>query len=181
MDQFHISEKMEETSSESISDEEVKTESDLEPNTDSDNESESTASSENDNSSGSEAEEEDDFWHLLIESVAAGIYEQRKTDGKPGVLPFITHPKQIAEGEYLSHFTDQLRLTYNQIERIYNAGCDDSVLNLIEDEFEKQRKHITDEQDSKIQAKVWKKNRALIRKKMLQNLDDLKVLVGKSV
>ena len=56
----------------------MKTKSDFEPNTDSDNESESTGSSENDNSSGSE--EEDDFWHLLIESVAAGIYEQRKTD-----------------------------------------------------------------------------------------------------
>ena len=179
MDHFHISKDMEDTSSESTLDNEVDTKGQLEPNGDSDNESNNETVEENEFSSGSEDEEENDFWRMLIKKVAAEIYRKREWDGNPGVLPFITDPEQIAEGQYLSHFSDLLRQKYYDIEQIHNAGCDDSVLNLIEDQVEKLRKQITDESNEIIsQTMVWEKYRPLIRKKILKNLDVLEVLVG---
>ena len=120
--------------------------------------------------------EEPDFWQLLIRSVAKEIYTKRKADGSPGHISCITDAEQMAEGKFLSCICDLLRLKYYHVKKIYNAARKDATLNIIENELErliKQDKSI----EKELQKIVWKKYRALLKKKILQNTDEFEILV----
>ena len=70
------------------------------------------------------------------------------------------------------------RVAYYDIEKIHNAGSTDSVLDLIENELEKlKNKFMDDSFEDEIKEMAWKKHKPLIRKRILQNLEELEVLV----
>ena len=179
MDKFHLPKEVENVSFELTSDKE--SENGANGDIFSNNESENNLSNENlaESNCGSESEnEETDFWHLLIRNAALDIYNKRKAEGKTGFLPFLTNAEQIAEGEYLRQFLGFLRMKYHYMEQIHDAGCDDPALSRIQNQIKKLKNLFMDETESQVMA--WKKYKPMIREKILQNLDDLKILADNS-
>ena len=127
----------------------------------------------------SDEDEETNFWTILIKSVVSEIYTKRKALGKTGFLPGLTTPEKMAEGKYLASFIKRLRLKYNEIKEMHEASCKDPVIELIEDEVEELEE---DSENSLFESEdeelTWKKYKPLIRKRILQNLDEIAVLVS---
>ena len=180
MDKFHPENEIEDVSSDLPSEDEEKSNpsNDIFNGSEIDDNSSNEIEEETENSSESEEEEEPDFWNILIRRVVTEICTRRKADGKTPYLPFMTSANKMAEGKYLSQFANRLRMTYYEIEKIHNAGIGDSVLDLIENELEKLKTNFMDESfEEEISEMAWKKYKPLIRKRILQNLEELEVLV----
>ena len=146
-------------------------------------ESESDVSDEsvdNDMNQDEHSEDEDaNFWTILIRSVVSEIYMKRKALGKTGFLPGLTTPEQMTEGKYLSSFIKRLRLKYNEIEEMHEASCKDPVIELIEDEIEEQKEDSEDGSfESDDEELAWEKYKPLVKKRILQNLDEIDVLIS---
>ena len=180
MQHIHKSMEIEDASSKASSDDE--NDSDVEAKNISETKTAKIDHSETDSNSDSEqeADEETDFWSMLIKEVVEEIYTERKAAGKPGFLPYLNIPAKIAEGKYLSQFIRRLRLKYTDVKKIHDAACTDSVIQLIENEVEKIKEEYTDPDDSfpdETQEMAWKKYKPLIKKKIFQNLDEFRDLV----
>lgn len=125
-----------------------------------------------------DSEDELDFWTMLIRHTVEDICKNRKAQGLTECIPSLTESEQMAEGVMLSQFMKKLREVYYDIEKIHEAGSGDSVLEKIETKLGKLQQQFEDDSfEDETQEMAWEKYKPLIRKKILENLDEFEDLV----
>ena len=140
----------------------------------SENECSDESMEQTDSGSETEEQEEPDFWTLIIRNAVQQIQHIQKTKENPG-FNWLQH---ITEKPLVSQFINILRKIYYNIEQIHEAGNSDPVLEKIENELEKMKDTATSEEEFEEEAQemAWIKYKPYIKKKILQNLEEFKIL-----
>ncbi len=135
---------------------------------------------EDDDDNGTESTEAN-FWSLLIEETAEKIHNDRLGAGLPGPIQEISNLNQLVHGKWLSLIIKHLQNRYREIKEISDAATDDTLLGMIGtkadkvvSEYEPANEDIAKEAN----AIAWKKYKLLVRKKIIDNLEQFQVLVG---
>ncbi len=135
---------------------------------------------EDDDDNGTESTEHN-FWSLLIEETAEKIHNDRLGAGLPGPIREISNLNQLVHGKWLSLIIKHLQNRYREIKEISDAAVDDTLLGMIGtkadkvvSEYEPANEDIAKEAN----AIAWKKYKLLVRKKIIDNLEQFQVLVG---
>ena len=109
------------------------------------------------------------------------LYSERVQEGLPGPFPTVKHTRELLDKTFFPHLMERMRKRLVELEKINDAAEPDKLLSTIQLKAEKMTKrfkkeNIKDEAD----RNAWRKCKILIKKKLADNMDELKPLVEES-
>lgn len=147
-------------------------------NSEEDTESVITEDNQSEDTEMEDSNERPDFWNLLIKKTVATIIQWRISKGWEPSLDY-TNPLDLCEGKMYSQLIQSLREEFELQGKLNSAQEDDNLINLIIKEKERMADKLTDDAftDDDADYIAWNKYKYLVRKKVLQNLEELNPLV----
>ncbi len=125
---------------------------------------------------GVEEEEEDDdetdFWNLLIRETVNSLVDEHHGE------PIFKNVREVMDTKCMHAFINRMKEKFQIAEKIHEASLNDTLVGMIEKKSEKILEKFDDEEDIQGEAQdtAWKKYKYLVRKKVQNNLEELKPL-----
>ncbi len=123
-------------------------------------------------------DEQEGFWTLIIRETVENICHKRIVNGLPAHLSDLTDVSQLLEGKNLKNFIRRLKERYDEIREISSASNNDDLAMLLRKKSVKLSKKLhVDTNVEDCEEAIWKKYKFLIKKKIVENQEELKPLV----
>jgi hypothetical protein len=122
--------------------------------------------------------ESDDFWKLLVRETVMALYSERVQEGLAGPLADVEHVEDLLGKPFLPAIMKRMRERFTEIEDLGQAAEKDKLIHVIKSKAKKVFKQFKGENFEEEGNKIaWKKCKLLVKKKIEDNLDELKPLV----
>jgi hypothetical protein len=122
--------------------------------------------------------ESDDFWKFLIRETVMALYSERVQEGLAGPLPDVENVEDLLGKPFLPAIMKRMRERFTEIEEVGEAAENDKLIHVIKSKAKKVFKQFKGENFKDEGNKIaWKKCKLLVKKKIEDNLDELKPLV----
>ncbi len=121
-------------------------------------------------------DEEENFWTLMIRETVNFICHKRLADGSPAHIA--TDVSQLLEGNGLKYFIKKLKERHDEIREISCKMEYDDLLELLWTKSNTLSEKVpSDTSSADCEEAIWKKYKFLIKKKIVENKEELKPLV----
>ena len=122
--------------------------------------------------------ESDDFWKLLVRETVMALYSERVQEGLAGPLADVENVEDLLGKPFLPAIMKRMRERFTEIEELGQAAENDKLIHVIKSKAKKVFKQFKEENFKDEGNKIaWKKCKLLVKKKIEDNLDELKPLV----